>query len=582
MFLSSNRTNNRLIPEQQSPGSIKPCVIHHVAPATPKHTRNPAPENRSNPSTLDHGSDSDEDAGGVQAQSRPSSAHLRASRRMLPGTFSPAPAPLSPGVRCPALLQSPTSGDAADSPVSTDFSSTDRSGDAPANLQRPQTQENHATPHADYEDDFEESLEVEVEEERVSPAPAEEQWATSVRVAPDPLADSMSPPPWGMSASEPPWGDDPPWTANDEEEGAVPEQPCWIDESPKKNHILDLGLPGPRQRKANDNLHLTSMSSLMTVKQPKKTSAAAAAVTSEAQSSRPHVLQPADSPAHRAFYEEATTHNWLLKFDDIEVNESLGSGGFGTVYRGRLKYSGDVIAVKICLCQDNDMVAAFKREVKMLSSLRHEHIVLFRGACIDIPHMCIVTELMCRGNLYNILHDEDMDMSWKLRVRWARDIARGMNYLHTLSPPVVHRDLKSPNVLVNDYYMIKLCDFGMSRTKQHTMIQTKQMGGSPLWMAPECLRGEPFSEKSDVYSFGVLLWEVMTREVPWEDKEVVQLVGLVGFKNQTLPVPPLSHHPGCPEAYVAIMQECWSPSPSDRPSFRHTMPMFEEMAIHAL
>ena len=105
---------------------------------------------------------------------------------------------------------------------------------------------------------------------------------------------------------------------------------------------------------------------------------------------------------------------------------SQGTGGFGVVHKGRIKHSNDTIAVKICLCQDSDMVASFKREVKMLSSLRHEHIVLFRGACVDLPHLCIVTELMSQGNLYNLLHDEDMDMPWKLRVRWVRDIARGL------------------------------------------------------------------------------------------------------------------------------------------------------------
>ena len=99
-------------------------------------------------------------------------------------------------------------------------------------------------------------------------------------------------------------------------------------------------------------------------------------------------------------------------------------------------------------------------------------------------------------------------------------------------------------------------------------------------MAPECLRGEPFTESSDVYSFGVLMWEIMVREVPWEDKEMVQLVGLVGFKGETLEIPRVAEHPGCPEDYVTLMQDCWAPNPSDRPSFRDLVPLFEDMAIH--
>uniref|UniRef100_A0A7S1ILY5 Protein kinase domain-containing protein n=1 Tax=Eutreptiella gymnastica TaxID=73025 RepID=A0A7S1ILY5_9EUGL len=292
------------------------------------------------------------------------------------------------------------------------------------------------------------------------------------------------------------------------------------------------------------------------------------------------IKSPVATPKSNGYWDDIHLQNWILKFSDLELSEQLGAGGFGTVHKGRLKKSNDTIAVKICLCQDSDMVASFKREVKMLSSMRHEHIVLFRGACIDVPNLCIVTELMCRGNLYNLLHDDDMDMPWKLRMRWTRDIARGMNYLHTLEPAVVHRDLKSPNVLVNDYFMIKLCDFGMSRTKKHTRIHTKQMGGSPPWTAPECLRGDDFTEKSDIYSFGVLMWEIMTREIPWEDKEMVQLVGLVGFKNKTLDIPPLELHPGCPKKFVELMQECFAADPPERPAFRDMVPIFEDLAIN--
>eukprot|EP00992_Anisonema_acinus_P009446 TRINITY_DN5665_c0_g1_i2.p1 TRINITY_DN5665_c0_g1~~TRINITY_DN5665_c0_g1_i2.p1 ORF type:complete len:233 (+),score=42.60 TRINITY_DN5665_c0_g1_i2:1017-1715(+) len=229
------------------------------------------------------------------------------------------------------------------------------------------------------------------------------------------------------------------------------------------------------------------------------------------------------------------------------------------------------------MCQDAEMVASFRREVRLLSSLTHPHIVLFKGACVDPPHLCIVTELMNGGNLYTLLQDEDVDLEWGLRLRWARDVARGMMYLHSLHPAIVHRDLKSPNILVNDYYMVKLCDFGMSRTKQHTRIVTKQGGGSAMWMAPECLRGEPFAESSDVYSFGVVMWEILTRQIPWEDKEMVQLVGLVGFRNQTLEVP--QHVPGCPAEFIEIMRTCWEAEPVDRPSFDTLVPRLEDLSM---
>eukprot|EP01006_Ploeotia_vitrea_P054087 TRINITY_DN67848_c7_g3_i1.p1 TRINITY_DN67848_c7_g3~~TRINITY_DN67848_c7_g3_i1.p1 ORF type:complete len:502 (-),score=3.39 TRINITY_DN67848_c7_g3_i1:477-1982(-) len=268
-------------------------------------------------------------------------------------------------------------------------------------------------------------------------------------------------------------------------------------------------------------------------------------------------------------------YDWVYTWDSLDIGDSLGSGGFGTVYKGKIKQSGDVVAVKKCLCQDSAMLSAFKKEVKLLASFRHEQIVLFRGACLELPNLCIITELMAGGNLYNLLHTSQ-PLPWKLRMRWSRDIARGMNYLHTLSPPVVHRDLKSLNILVNDYYMIKLCDFGMSRTKQHTVIQTKEKGGSPLWMAPECLRGDAFTEKSDVYSYGVVLWEILTRCVPWPDKEMAQLVGLVGFRNATLEIPS-DIAPECPKEMISIMKQCWAADPEKRPTFTEIVGQLEDV-----
>ena len=92
------------------------------------------------------------------------------------------------------------------------------------------------------------------------------------------------------------------------------------------------------------------------------------------------------------------------------------------------------------------------------------------------------------------------------RLSMAYDVAKGMNYLHKRNPPIVHRDLKSPNLLVDKKYTVKVCDFGLSRLKANTFLSSKSAAGTPEWMAPEVLRDEPSNEKSDVYSFGVILW----------------------------------------------------------------------------
>eukprot|EP01012_Entosiphon_sulcatum_P056863 TRINITY_DN80574_c0_g1_i1.p1 TRINITY_DN80574_c0_g1~~TRINITY_DN80574_c0_g1_i1.p1 ORF type:complete len:590 (-),score=74.93 TRINITY_DN80574_c0_g1_i1:74-1843(-) len=276
------------------------------------------------------------------------------------------------------------------------------------------------------------------------------------------------------------------------------------------------------------------------------------------------------------FYEEVAACDWVLRFStDIELGEQLGSGGFGQVYRGVLKKSGDRVAIKRTLCQDAKMLSSFKQEVRLLSTFRHENIVLFRGACVELPNLCLVTELMdC--NLYDYLHHTKNPIPWMLKLRWGRDLARGMNYLHSMENPIIHRDLKSPNVLLDEYRRVKLCDFGMSRVKEHTFLITQHIGGSPAWMAPECLRGEDFNEKSDGFSFGVILWEMLTRQIPWKSKNMPQLVGLVGFQNKQLEIPdPLP--PNTAEDYVPLMVDCWAPSPAARPSFRQMVTRFEKM-----
>eukprot|EP01006_Ploeotia_vitrea_P042471 TRINITY_DN66630_c1_g2_i1.p2 TRINITY_DN66630_c1_g2~~TRINITY_DN66630_c1_g2_i1.p2 ORF type:complete len:545 (-),score=68.93 TRINITY_DN66630_c1_g2_i1:1843-3477(-) len=270
-------------------------------------------------------------------------------------------------------------------------------------------------------------------------------------------------------------------------------------------------------------------------------------------------------------YDDFSSLDWVMDYDeDIQLGEKLGEGGFGAVYKAHMKKNGDTIAVKMCHCQDVKVHQAFKQEVKLLSTFRHESIVLFRGACLQPPRLCIVSELMS-CNLYEYLHEKKHNPSWALRLRWVRDLARGMNYLHSLQPPVVHRDLKSLNVLLDEYNHVKLCDFGMARVKEQTFIVTGHIGGSPAWMAPECLRGDDFNEKSDVFAFGVLMWEILTRACPWPGKQMAQLVGLVGFQGKNLELPtdcPPELPPSVFKMYLSMVNNCWVREASERPTFQ--------------
>ncbi|KAF3570203.1 hypothetical protein F2Q69_00063659 [Brassica cretica] len=169
--------------------------------------------------------------------------------------------------------------------------------------------------------------------------------------------------------------------------------------------------------------------------------------------------------------------------------------------------------------------------------LRHPNVVFFLGAVTRPPNLSIVTEFLPRGSLYRILHRPKSQIDERRRIKMALDVAMGMNCLHTSTPTIVHRDLKTPNLLVDNNWNVKVGDFGLSRLKHNTFLSSKSTAGTPEWMAPEVLRNEPSNEKCDVYSFGVILWELATLRLPWRGMNPMQVVGAVGFQNRRLEIP---------------------------------------------
>ncbi|KAG8491318.1 hypothetical protein CXB51_014467 [Gossypium anomalum] len=239
---------------------------------------------------------------------------------------------------------------------------------------------------------------------------------------------------------------------------------------------------------------------------------------------------------------------------------------YGEVYRA--DWNGTEVAVKKFLDQDfsGDALVQFKCEVEIMLRLRHPNVVLFMGAVTRSPHFSILTEFLPRGSLYKLLHRSNPQLDEKRRMRMALDVAKGMNYLHTSNPTIVHRDLKTPNLLVDKNWVVKVCDFGLSRMKHHTFLSSKSTAGTPEWMAPEILRNEPANEKCDVYSFGVVLWELVTLRIPWKGLNPMQVVGAVGFQNRRLEIPE-----DIDPMVAQIIRECWQTEPHLRPSFAQLM-----------
>ncbi|XP_010555009.1 PREDICTED: serine/threonine-protein kinase EDR1-like isoform X2 [Tarenaya hassleriana] len=257
---------------------------------------------------------------------------------------------------------------------------------------------------------------------------------------------------------------------------------------------------------------------------------------------------------------------WEILWEDLRIGERIGIGSYGEVYHA--EWNGTEVAVKKFLDQDfsGDALTQFKSEVEIMLRLRHPNIVLFMGAVTRLPHFSILTEFLPRGSLYRLLHRPNTHLAEKRRMRMALDVAKGLNYLHTSHPIIVHRDLKSPNLLVDKNWVVKVCDFGLSRMKHHTFLSSKSTAGTPEWMAPEVLRNEPASEKCDVYSFGVILWELATRHIPWKGLNPMQVVGAVGFQNRR---PEIPEH--IDPTTAQIIRECWQTEPHLRPSFTQLM-----------
>ncbi|KAM0923538.1 hypothetical protein ACQ4PT_005478 [Festuca glaucescens] len=147
-----------------------------------------------------------------------------------------------------------------------------------------------------------------------------------------------------------------------------------------------------------------------------------------------------------------------------------------------------------------------------------------------------------------------------------------MNYLHNSSPTVVHRDLKSSNLLVDKNWTVKVADFGLSRLKLETFLTTKTGKGTPQWMAPEVLRNEPSNEKSDVYSYGVVLWELATQKIPWDTLNTMQVIGAVGFMDHRLEIPS-----DVDPQWASMIESCWDSDPQLHPSFQELLERLREL-----
>ncbi|KAM9988169.1 hypothetical protein ACTFIZ_003542 [Dictyostelium cf. discoideum] len=274
------------------------------------------------------------------------------------------------------------------------------------------------------------------------------------------------------------------------------------------------------------------------------------------------------SPDSTKNRDEEEIIKWEIDRNEISYNREakLGSGAFGSVYKGIVR--GKEVAIKKLtqtVFEENTM-NEFKKEVSLMAKLRNPHLLLFMGACTAPEDLSIVTELMPKGSVHSLLRakeDTSDFITFKRAILIARDTVLGMTWLHASN--ILHLDLKPANLLVDQNWVVKVADFGLSKyMKPDSKDKLLGQAGSPLYMAPEMLVNQPYDGKVDVFSFAILLWELLTKQEPYNKlySSYPQLVeGVVNKKNRPI-IPDYF-----PTRLKDLLARCWDHYPSRRPSF---------------
>ena len=251
-----------------------------------------------------------------------------------------------------------------------------------------------------------------------------------------------------------------------------------------------------------------------------------------------------------AFRKPAENVFWSVASTEFTKKKELGRGNFGVVHLGHYRHNEAAIKTLLISNYSESALKEFKQEVSCMSQLRSPNIVNFYGVCLEKPY-AIIMEYVPQGSLYAILpSNEAKSWGWAVKYRIALDISSGLEYLHDCN--MMHRDLKSPNVLLDHQYRAKITDFGLSKVKQETSIKsTVHMVGSLLWMAPELFEGKEASQASDIFSLAIILLELVTHERPWKSAPNPSMVGfyLLQKKREVIPK-------DCPKNLAALISKC--------------------------
>jgi serine/threonine protein kinase len=261
-----------------------------------------------------------------------------------------------------------------------------------------------------------------------------------------------------------------------------------------------------------------------------------------------------------------------LKYSDLTFERPIGAGSYGEVWIGDHNQSGTKkrVAIKrLHRIEDEFGAEMYCREIESLSNARHRFILPFVGFTFESPY-CIVTNYIPNDSLFNALREDPKDLQLTpldLTVI-AFGIADGMAYLHGQN--FIHRDLKSQNILIDETRLPVICDFGSSRkTKGGDAMKTGDIG-TPNYMAPEFIEAQSYTRKVDIYSYGMILWEMVTRETPFDGLVTSQVIYKVLFHRQRPDLPAST-----PEGLSDLIRRSWADDPDERPEFEEIVHVFK-------
>jgi len=266
---------------------------------------------------------------------------------------------------------------------------------------------------------------------------------------------------------------------------------------------------------------------------------------------------------------------------DLKIIKRLGKGGCGKVYLAESQTLGKVALKIIFLEGDDPIIKEFLKEAELLSQMNSPDIIRFYGISKSEKGECIVMKYAKNGSLYDYMKDlrkkklEDT-FSWDQRYKIAKSITRGLFCIH--SKRVLHRDMKSLNILLTKKMKAKISDFGLSKIKIETqktfssLYVSNDVSGTICWKAPETFSiDNPYTHKADIYSLGIIFWEIASCQVPYEGVDEYSIMNSVekGKRPQILE--------SCPGEFKDLIERCWSHDPKHRPDSSSVLKQISEI-----